>query len=134
MTMLSEAVPAGLYAWRPSDEVFTVARVYAHIARYNYLYLVENVGVAPPPGVDWRNLESLTDKAAVREALLASIDFARAAIAELDAEDAGRTVQLYGRQVPVWAVLFQLVAHMNEHVGQAIAYARSNEIAPPWSR
>jgi len=28
----------------------------------------------------------------------------------------------------------QLVAHMNEHLGQSIAYARANEIVPPWSR
>jgi hypothetical protein len=31
-------------------------------------------------------------------------------------------------------VLLQLVAHMNEHLGQSIAYARMNGIVPPWSR
>jgi len=28
----------------------------------------------------------------------------------------------------------RLVTHMHEHLGQSIAYARSNEIGPPWSR
>jgi hypothetical protein len=42
--------------------------------------------------------------------------------------------KLYGRNVAKWAVLLQLVAHMNEHLGQSIAYARANEIVPPWSR
>ena len=42
--------------------------------------------------------------------------------------------RLYGRRVAGWAVLFQLLSHMNEHVGQSVAYARMNGIAPPWSR
>ena len=46
--------------------------------------------------------------------------------------DAERT--LYGRQVGEWAVLLQLVTHMNEHLGQSIAYARMNGVVPPWSR
>ena len=31
-----------------------------------------------------------------------------------------------------WSV-WPAVAHMNEHVGQSIAYARMNGIVPPWS-
>ena len=42
--------------------------------------------------------------------------------------------ELYGRQVASWAVLLQLLTHMNEHLGQAIAYARMNRVVPPWSR
>jgi hypothetical protein len=26
------------------------------------------------------------------------------------------------------------VTHLHEHLGQAIAYARSNNVVPPWSR
>ena len=134
LTMLSEAMPAETYDWQPGEGVFTVARVYAHVARYNYLYLHENLGVEAPDGVAWRELESLTDKAAVRDALLASIEHARESVAAMGEADLSRTVELYGRDVPAWAVLFQLVAHMNEHVGQAIAYARTTGVVPPWSQ
>ena len=134
MLLLSEAMPAETYDWSPGEDVFSVARVYAHIARYNYLYLTENLGIEAPADVDWRNLESLTDKTAVREALLASIEHGRGAVSELDEAELTQTVRLYGRDVPGWAVLSQLVAHMNEHVGQAIAYARMNGVVPPWSR
>jgi uncharacterized damage-inducible protein DinB len=134
LVMLSEAMPAGTYDWQPGEGVFTVARVYAHIARYNYLYLHENLGIEAPEGVAWRELESRTDKAAVREALLASIEHVRGSVAGMTEAELSRTVELYGRDVPGWAVLFQLVAHMNEHVGQAIAYARTNGIVPPWSQ
>jgi uncharacterized damage-inducible protein DinB len=134
MTMLSEAMPAETYGWSPGEGVFSVGRVYAHIARYNYLYLTENLGVEAPADVEWQDLESLTDKEAVRAALLASIEHVRNAVSGLDEEDLTRTVRLYGRDVPGWAVLFQLLAHMNEHVGQSIAYARMNDVVPPWSR
>lgn len=32
------------------------------------------------------------------------------------------------------SVLLQLLAHMNEHLGQSIAYALMNGVVPPWSR
>lgn len=134
MVLLSEAVPAELYDWSPGEGVMSVARVYAHIARYNYLYLTENLEIPAPPDVAWQELESLTDRAAVREALLASIEHVRRSVSAMEEEDLTRTVSLYGRDVPGWSVLFQLVAHMNEHVGQSIAYARMNGIVPPWSR
>lgn len=134
LMMLSDAMPAEDYGWSPGEGVYPVAQVYAHVARYNYLYLTENLGIEAPADVDWRSLESLTDKAAVRGALLASIDHVRGAVAEMDEAELTRTVRLYGREAPAWAVLFQLVAHMNEHVGQAVAYARMNGVVPPWSR
>lgn len=134
MVLLSEAMPADLYEWSPGEGVMSVARVYAHIARYNYLYLTENLGVPAPADVEWRELESLTDRNAVRSALLASIEHVRRAVNDMDEGDLTRTVSLYGRDVTGWAVLFQLLAHMNEHVGQSIAYARMNGIVPPWSR
>ncbi len=52
----------------------------------------------------------------------------------MDAAEWSRETELYGRTVGEWAVLLQLVTHMNEHLGQSIAYARMNGIVPPWSR
>jgi uncharacterized damage-inducible protein DinB len=49
-----------------------------------------------------------------------------------DADLESSTV-LYGRDVAKASVLLQLVTHMNEHLGQSIAYARMNGIVPPWS-
>ena len=54
-------------------------------------------------------------------------------VAALTERDLSRMTRLYGREVPGWAVLFQLVSHMNEHVGQSVAYARANGVVPPWS-
>lgn len=133
MTALSEAMPEELWDWSPMEGTMPVATVYAHIARYNFMYLAENLGIPAPEGIDWQNLESITDRTAIREALVLSVEHVREAVGAMTAEDLTRTTTLYGRQVPGWAVLVQLVSHMNEHVGQAVSYARMNGIVPPWS-
>ena len=134
MTQLSQAVPDSLYTWSPGEGVMSIARVYMHIARYNYLYLDGSLGLPAPVGVDWQNFESVSDKATVVAALAASIEHVKRHVRAMTEADLTRTTTLYGQDVPGWAVLFQLVSHMNEHVGQSIAYARMNGIVPPWSR
>jgi len=134
MEMLSQAIPAELYTWSPGEGVMSIARVYMHIARYNYMYLEDNLGIPAPSGVDWENFESVTDKAMVVDLLVKSIEHVKQSVANMSEEHLLRETTLYGRQVAGWAVLAQLVAHMNEHVGQSIAYARMNGIVPPWSR
>ncbi len=134
MTRLAAAMPASAYAWRPGEGVMPVAQVYMHIARYNYLYLDGSFGIRASEGVDWQNFESVTDKATIVAALEASVRHVQAAARGMTAADLTRSVTLYGRQVPGWKVLFQLLSHMNEHVGQSIAYARMNGVVPPWSQ
>ncbi|MFT4603719.1 MAG: putative damage-inducible protein DinB [Rhodothermales bacterium] len=133
MVQLSEAMPADLYAWAPQEGLMTVAQVYAHIARYNYMYLEDNLGIPVPDGIDLATMESETDKEVVRTLLLASAEHVRRYVPALSAESLSAVSNLYGRDVPAWAVLTQLVAHMNEHVGQAVSYARFNGVVPPWS-
>lgn len=134
MTRLSAAMPESAYTWSPGEGVMSVARVYMHIARYNYLYLDGSFGIRAPDGVDWQNFESVSDKPTVVAALEASIRHVQAAARGLSEADLTRPVMLYGREVPGWKVLFQLLSHMNEHVGQSIAYARVNGVVPPWSQ
>jgi len=131
---LVEAIPEEKFGWSPGPGVMTIAQVYTHIAEYNYGYLVENLGVEAPSDVDVSNLQNLTDKADVTAALTRSVEFVRAHASKLSEENLTDATRLYGRQVAGWAVLLQLVSHMNEHVGQSVSYARMNGIAPPWSR
>ncbi len=132
--MLSREIPADLYTWSPGEGVMSIGRVYMHIARYNYLYLAESMGIDAPPGVDWPNYESITEKSMVLELLGQSVEHVRTSVSGMTEADLTTPTMLYGRRVAGWAVLFQLLAHMNEHVGQSVAYARMNGIVPPWSR
>ena len=130
---LAEAMPAEKYAWSPGTGVMPVAKVYAHVAHYNFRYPSQNMSVALPATVKLDTLEAVAAKAQVLALLRQSGDFVRTAVNQMpDAQLAGQT-RLYGRDVQRWAVLFQLLAHMNEHLGQSIAYARMNGVVPPWS-
>lgn len=131
---LAEAMPADKFTWRPQADAMEVAHVYAHVAHYNYRYPSTAMGVAVPASLKLDTLEAIRDKAQIVQLLRSSADYVRKGIAAMPAEQLDRRTTLYGRSVPHWAVLVQLVAHMNEHLGQSIAYARSNNVVPPWSQ
>ena len=131
---LAKAMPADKFAWSPGPGVMSVARVYSHVARYNYYYPTSSMGVAAPNNLGLDSLEQMTRKADVVALLEASRAFVRTSVNKMTDEQLAKPTQLYGRTVPQWSVLLQLVAHMNEHLGQSIAYARSNNVVPPWSQ
>ena len=131
---LAEAMPADKFAWKPQQDAMPVGHVYAHVAHYNYYYPQSAMGVAAPAGMKLDTLENLRDKAQIVALLKASAEHVKKAVGAMDAERLDKGTKLYGREVPHWAVLVQLVAHMNEHLGQSIAYARANDVVPPWSR
>ena len=117
-----------------------------HIARYNYMYLEQSMGIESPMGQDaymrWEDdvtarfqakTASAADKEWIVGVLSASMDHVRDNLEPMSDADLGASTRQYGRQVQKWAVMLQLVAHMNEHLGQSIAYARMNGVVPPWS-
>jgi uncharacterized damage-inducible protein DinB len=131
---LAEAMPADKFSWSPGPGVMSVARVYAHVAHYNYGYPSGNMRVALPAGLRLDTLETnVAAKAQVLALLRQSAEYVRSSVSRMPASQLSATTQLYGREVQQWAVLFQLLAHMNEHLGQSIAYARMNGVVPPWS-
>ena len=131
---LAKAMPADKFSWSPGPGVMTVARVYGHVARYNYYYPASAMSIAAPTGIGLDSLEQMTRKAEIVALLEASNTHVRTSVGKLSEEQLAKPTTLYGRTVPQWAVLLQLVAHMNEHLGQSIAYARSNGVVPPWSQ
>ncbi|MAR45031.1 MAG: hypothetical protein CME03_02705 [Gemmatimonadaceae bacterium] len=135
LVALAEAMPASKYDWSPGEGVASVARVYMHIARYNYMYLHENMGRVSPvhPDEYGRWEDEVSDKDQVVAILQESMQYVRDVVEAGDTDSLDQKTTLYGRDVGEWAVLLQLVTHMNEHLGQSIAYARMNEVVPPWS-
>jgi uncharacterized damage-inducible protein DinB len=131
---LAEAMPQEKYDWRPEKDAMPVGQVYGHIARYNYSYPETALGVTTPTGLKLDTLEAMRDKAQLVQLLKRSAEHVRRTITDMPAAQLEQSTRLYGRTVPQWAVLMQLVAHMNEHLGQSIAYARSTGVVPPWSR
>jgi uncharacterized damage-inducible protein DinB len=131
---LAEAMPEDTYTWSPGDGVMETGQVFMHVARYNYLYSTQNLGFSLPGGVDMESMEVVRDKEQVLAALAESREWARGMVGAMRAQELEEETELYGRTMEKWAVLTQLVSHMSEHLGQSIAYARMNGVAPPWSR
>ena len=131
---LAEAVPAGTYARRPVPAVKPLAHTFAHIARFNYEYPARAMGIAAPPGIDPDTLERVAEKAQVVALLRRSAEHVRQVVRQMPESQLSQMTTLYDRRVPQWAVLLQLLAHMDDHLGQSIAYARVSGVVPPWSR
>ena len=67
-------------------------------------------------------------------ALLAkSQEHVRKALEKAKDADLEEEVELFGGKRTKRAVFMRIVGHNYEHLGQLIAYARSNDVVPPWS-
>ncbi len=131
---LAQATPDSKFAWRPADGVRSISEVYTHIAGGNY-FVLSFLDIKPPASLgDLRNLEkTVTQKAAVIDALQQSMEHVRKAVRGTSDADLEKKVQLFGRPATARAVFFAVANHMHEHLGQSIAYARMNGVVPPWS-
>ena len=131
---LAEAVPAERYSRPAVPSAMPLGRIFAHIASYNYEYPARAMGIAPPAGIDRDTLERVAEKAQVVALLRRSAEHVRQSVRRMPEAQLGQMTTLYGRRVPQWSVLLQLLAHMNDHMGQSIAYARASGTVPPWSQ
>jgi uncharacterized damage-inducible protein DinB len=132
LVALAEATPQEKYAWRPGPGVRSVSEVYMHIAFGNY-FIPSFLGAKMPEGLTRDTEKTLTEKAKVIEALKKSFDHARETVEATPDSDLDKKVKVFGQEPSERMMLIGLVIHAHEHLGQSIAYARTNGIAPPWS-
>ena len=82
-----------------------------------------------------RELEAnVTAKADVAAKLQESIAYAKGALAGFPEAELDKEVDLFGMTMRKRDALLILLSHSHEHLGQLIAYARSNGVKPPWSQ
>ena len=130
---LANAIPADKLTWRPSADSRSFAEVFLHVAGERYQILALG-GATPPAGfVDKGFDKSTTDKARIIEELNKSWDFAQKTINGMSNADFAKALPKLGPQANAGDVIYILVADAHEHLGQSIAYARENGIAPPWT-
>jgi uncharacterized damage-inducible protein DinB len=136
---LEEAVPQNKFDWRPAPGVRSIAEAYLHIAFGNYGITKMATGKAPPADAGWEMNPvkwdtQTTDKATIKKILEKSFAHVHAVVAEMPDADLDKKVSFFGHQLTSRAVLMVLEGHVNEHLGQEVAYARANNITPPWSK
>jgi uncharacterized damage-inducible protein DinB len=128
---LADAIPADQYDWAPGEGVRTVSQAFMHMASAMH-YFSSQLGATPPANMG--ELESITDKAAVAAELEKAFAAARTTVGALTDADLEGTLQLFGREWTKGQVVYLVGTHNHEHLGQAIAYARSLGVTPPWSQ
>lgn len=129
---LAEAMPQEKYGWRPGAGVRSVSEVYMHVAGGNY-FLATFLGAKMPEGITRDMEKTVTEKSKVIEAMKKSFDHARKAVEATPDSDLDKKVKFFGQEPSERMMLIVLVSHGHEHLGQSVAYARTNGIAPPWS-
>ena len=123
-------VMSGKYDWRPARGVRSVAEVFNLIVKENGLLagaLSGTPNTGAPPAL-------ITDPEKVQEALKASYVNLQKAITGLSDKDLQTTVKLFGRDWTKQEAVMHILEDQHEHLGQSIAYARSNGVVPPWSK
>lgn len=131
---LAEVVPADQYDWRPESNTRSFAEVFAHAISSNYFF-ASQLGAELPKDINMQNLEKELDtKEEILAALKSSFDFAQKAVMETqDSELATKVAYPFPGEFTNMSTVLILMFHTNEHLGQLIAYARMNDITPPWS-
>jgi hypothetical protein len=134
---LAQAIPADKYSWRPTKDVRSVSEVFMHVASEWLYYDPKSVGGNPPadfgvPKDAMAKLETITAKADVIAQLDRAWSYGRAQVAGADPASLTGPIKPWGLTIDQVAIDF--TADLHEHLGQLIAYARSNGVKPPWSK
>ena len=130
---LAEAIPADKYGWRPAEGIRSVSEVFVHTAGANFFFAGQ-FGVDMPEGFGMDAEQKVTAKDDVIAMLKKSQEHIHKATAKATEKDLDEKVMMFGRDRSWRSVLMIVSGHGHEHLGQAIAYARSNGVAPPWSQ
>jgi uncharacterized damage-inducible protein DinB len=135
---LEQAMPQKKFTWRPGKGVRSVSEVYLHIAGGIY-FLLGKGGYETPADVSavmqskkWES--QTTNKDEIKKILTTAFAFAQKTIADTSDADLEKTLDFFGTQMTERALFIGLVSHCSEHLGQSIAYARTNGVVPPWSK
>ena len=130
---LAEAIPEDAYSWKPAEGVRTTSGAIAHLL--GSLYGIPSMmGAEGMPEHITRDIDkTMTDKSEIIENLKGSMDFATEFLKSYDTANYDKIVKTPFGEYPQRFMILIINNHIHEHLGQLIAYARSNNVTPPWS-
>ncbi len=141
LVALAQAVPADKYDWRPGTGVRSVGEVFKHVTSDNYLLpVMMGVQADPSTGItqDYKTAMAFEARPMTRDSVVANLkrSFAhlKQTMAATTQEKLGQTVSMFGQTYTGQQTWILTTTHLHEHLGQAIAYARSVGVVPPWSK
>jgi hypothetical protein len=137
---LAEAMPADKYDFAPTQGAFKGVRTFGqqmtHVASVMYSISGTVLGEKPPVdvGTGENGPDSLKGKDAIVKYLKDAFGYSHKAMQSLTEHNFSEMVPAYGNKAPRGQVASELVWHGFDHYGQAVVYARMNDIIPPASR
>jgi uncharacterized damage-inducible protein DinB len=123
-------VMAGKYDWKPGQGVRSVGDVFNLIVEENGLLADALSGTPNNAGEP----APITDAGKMQDALKASYANLQKAITGLSDNDLQTHVKLFGEDMTKQEAVMLILEDQHEHLGQSIAYARTNGVVPPWSK
>lgn len=132
---LAQAFPADKYTWRPMEGVRSVSEVLMLIASETYGFAPTGLGgKAGLTREEMAPLSKVTDKAQVIDHLTKGFAYAKQSIEAIDPATLTGKRRVMGQDRALPDIVIAIGGDMHEHLGQLIAYARTNHIVPPWSK
>jgi len=134
---LAQAFPPDKYTWRPMEGVRSVSEVLMLAAMEGYSFIPTGFGgKAADLGSreEAAKLRTLTDKAAVIDHLNKGFAYAKTQLEGIDPATLTGKRKMMGRDLSSIDATIFIGGDLHEHLGQLIAYARTNHIVPPWSK
>jgi uncharacterized damage-inducible protein DinB len=138
---LAKAIPEPAYSWRPPG-VRSVGEVLLHVAADNYLIPIAMGKPAPAAtgisGTDFKTVETYEKRKLTKDQIIAELESSfrhlHEAMGLTTDTNLNENIKFFGQDWSRQRAMLATVTHLHEHLGQMIAYARSNNVAPPWSR
>jgi hypothetical protein len=134
---LANAFPQDKYTWRPMEGVRSVAEVLMLAAFEGYAFIPNSFGGKPADlgsREEAAKLRTLTDKAQIIDHLNKGFAHAKKELEALDVATLTGKRKVLGQDRSAAEVALVVGGDLHEHLGQLIAYARTNHIVPPWSK
>jgi len=138
---LANAMSAEQYAWRPGEGVRSVGEVFQHVAADNFLLSSPYVDLPAWTAMDATDYSTVQaferrdiDRAQIIQELEQSFTQVKSAMESMTDAELTNSVSLFGQTWTAHRLWVMTLVHMHEHLGQSIAYARTNGVVPPWSR
>jgi hypothetical protein len=148
---LADAIPEEVYGWRPADDARSFSEVLVHIGAGNLMLLyragvhstdvmdlcgyIEGEGISRWLAIVHKSFmleRTVTQKSAVIDLLKRSFEAVRQSFTAASEEDIGAARDLFGEVTTARRLYLRILAHSDEHMGQAIAYVRSMGVKVPW--
>ena len=134
---LAEAFPQDKYTWRPMEGVRSVSEVLMLAAFEGYSFIPTSFGgKAADLGSreEAAKLRTLSDKTQVLDHLNKGFAHAKKELEALDPSAMTGKRKVMGMDLSASQAALGVGGDLHEHLGQLIAYARTNHIVPPWSK